>query len=310
MFISQLKSKIKAYDPYGEHHTNALKALLVLEILFLFNFIYTIPDAYFYYFYVPLTAFAAEISGNTLQEKYLFLFFTLMGSTIAIFLFGLLSEYKLFFIFFVFFFSIIIYYIAIRKVKSMFVAAPLILSLAAYSLIYGDTNSNFYIALNHAFYTIIATILIFIGLYFFPKRYYFAIWRRAFCEVLETLASISEKIYKQEINTIPIFSGIIVMERYSHMLSRRMKYYSILKITLLTFDLIMAMSYACSFRKQIHLHYFILVQKQLTKLAEACRNKHPIPMTSRDLEMLQHTNMLRTVRALILSWNHLCHNAS
>ena len=101
MFISQLKDKLHAYDLYGEHRTNGLKILFVLQFLFLFNFIYTVSNPYFYFFYVPLTAFTAEILGRSLEEKYLFLFATITGCAVSIFFFGLFSIYKLFFIFFV-----------------------------------------------------------------------------------------------------------------------------------------------------------------------------------------------------------------
>ena len=113
MFISQLKNKLAIYDRYGEHRINGLKAVFILELLFLFNCVYTVPNPFFYFFFVPMSAFAAEIAGTCLAEKYLFLFFTIMGSTLAIFLFGLLSVYKLFFIFFVFAYSLLIYFTAI-----------------------------------------------------------------------------------------------------------------------------------------------------------------------------------------------------
>jgi len=306
MYISQLKNKIDAYDKFGEHRTNGLKALFVLEILFIFNFIYTVPNPYFYYFYVPLTAFAAEIAGGTLKEKYLFLTFTLIGSTIAIFFFGVFSVYKLFFLFFVFGGALTIYYTAINKIRSMFVAAPLILSLAAYSLIYKNADSNLYVALNNALLTIVATLLILAGLYIFPKTYYLAIWRRAFCDVLLNLEKITAQIATGEAKTIPIFSGIIVMERYSGMLSSKMKCYSILKITLLTFELIMAMSYLISFQSHHRIHYVITLNKYCSALYLACKNRQPLAISAQELAVLNETYELRILQRLILSWNYLC----
>ena len=74
MYISRLKDIVDTYDRFCIHRINGLKAFFVLELMFLFHFIYTVPNPYFYYFYVPLTAFAAELAGNSLEEKSLFLF--------------------------------------------------------------------------------------------------------------------------------------------------------------------------------------------------------------------------------------------
>ena len=308
MSISQLVAKINDYDCFGEHRTNGFKALYLIELLFIVNFFYGIPHPYFYYFYVPLTAFAAEVAGTTLKDKYLFLFFTLMGSTIAIFFFGLFSVYKIFFVFFVFCFSIAIYFIAIHQIKSMFVAAPLILSLAVYSLIYKNADTNLYIALNNALQTLLAMLIMFAGLYTFPKKYYLAIWQKAFHAVLNTLTLFSEKIYKEELESLPIVSGIITMERYANMLSRNMNYYSVLKITLLSFDLIMAMSYLLSFRKHIKEPYILVLHQYLALLTKACKARQPLSLSVHDIAVLKESHELNTLYRLILSWNSLCAN--
>ena len=308
MFISPLKDKLLAYDKYGEHRTNGFKVLFVLQILFLFNFIYNVTNPFFYFFYVPLTAFTAEIVGTTLEEKYLFLFFTITGCAISIFLFGLLSVYKLFFVFFVFFYSLSLYFLVIHKLKKMLILVPLILSLAVYSLIYKNADDNFYIALNHVLETLVAMVLILIGLYLFPKTYYLAIWRRAFLDVLVKLELLTQQIAEGEIKTMPIFSGIIVMKRYSKMLSRTMKYYSILKITLLAFELIMSLSYLLSFRRTIKTQYIKIFNQYLKLMVDACRKKQVVLMNSNDLILLKQTHELRTLHQLILSWNYLCND--
>lgn len=309
MFISQLKSKLAAYDKFGEQRINGLKGLFVLELLFIFNFYYGVTNPYFYYFYVPLTSFVAEIAGGTLEEKYLFLFITLAGSTISIFLFGLLSEYKIFFIFFVFFYTLLLYYVAIYRQKGLFIALPIILSLAAYSLIYENGSNNLYIALNHALQTIVASLIIFAGLYVFPKTYYLGIWRRAFIDVLVHLEALSGQICSGEVKTIPIFVGIIVMERYSKMLTKKSgAYYSVLKITLLSFELIMAMSYLASFRKQFRVEYVVLLHQYLAIVLDACKKGQTITLTPQDVTLLKQTPELQTLRQLILSWNCLCAN--
>ena len=306
MFISQLKDKLHAYDLYGEHRTNGLKILFVLQFLFLFNFIYTVSNPYFYFFYVPLTAFTAEILGRTLEEKYLFLFATITGCAVSIFFFGLFSVYKLFFVFFVFFYSIFLYYLVIHYLKKMLALVPLILSLAVYSLIYDNADSNFYIALNNILKTLAAMVLIFIALYLFPKKYYFKIWQRAFIDVLTKLEFLSAQLARKESKTVPIFAGVIVMERYSKMLSRSMNYYSVLKITLLAYELILFLSYLFTFRKKIETDEINAFNFYLKLVLESCKNKQAVLLTAQDLILLKQSRELKTLSQLILSWNYLC----
>lgn len=306
LLLSQLQDKLLRYDPFGEHRTNGLKAVFVLELMFLFNLIYGIPNAYFYYFYIPLTAFAAEIAGNTLAEKFYFYCYTVIGSIIAVFCFGVFSSYKVFFIFFVFFFSFLIYFMALRKIKSLLVPAPLILSLAAYSMTYGNSNSNFYVALNHALQTTVAMLIVVGGLILFPRRYYLAIWRRAFCNVVLNLENLTAKICRGEIEQMPIINGLIVMDRYSKMLSRRMPYYSILKITLLTAELVMAMSYLLAFHKQLRQQYIVVLQAYYARLAQAARKGQSLPISVAEQRLFAETHELRTLYQLIISWNYLC----
>jgi hypothetical protein len=306
MFISRLIAKIATYDRFGEHHINGFKALYITELLFIFNFFYSVPHPYFFYFYVPLTAFAAEIAGTTLRDKYLALVFTLVGSTVAIFLFGLFSVYKSFFVLFTFCFSFAIYLVALHRIKSMFVAAPIILSLAVYSLIYKNADSNLYIALNNALETLVATLVILVGLYTFPKTYYLRIWQKAFFTVIQTLTTLSEKIHNDELKGLPIISGIITMDRYSMMLSRTFNYYSVLRITRLSFELIMGMSYLFSFKKQLRAPYILALNQYLLRFATACKQNQPLLLSAHDSALLKETHELKSLYRLILSWNYLC----
>lgn len=308
MFISQLKNKINAYDKYGIHFANGLKALYVTLLLFIFNFLYTVEHPYFYYFYVPLTAFAAELAGDTLEEKILFLFFTLMGCTLAIFLFGLFSLYLNFFIFFVFFFSVFLYSLALNKGRGTFIAVPIILSLSAYSLIYGNANSNVYIALNHALQTIVATLIIIIGLLFFPKRYYLNIWHQAFIDVVQTLETLSKNMLQTEAQPIAAYPEIVVMERYSRMLSRKMNYISVLKVNLLTFDTIMMMSYCVTFQHEFNRNVLALLHANLVELKHATHKKQPVLSKFHGQDLLDDSSALRTIHQLIHSWNTLCYD--
>ncbi|MBX9598316.1 MAG: hypothetical protein K2X04_07055 [Burkholderiales bacterium] len=306
MFISRLKNSLANYDRFAEHRINGLKAVFVLELLFGFNYVFGMPNPYFYYFYIPLTAFAAELVGNTLQEKYLFYFFTVMGSVLAVFCFGVFSSYKIFFVFFVFFYSIWLYFTALYFLKSMLVPVPLILSLAAYSMTYGDTNSNFYIALNHSLQTFVAMLLVFAGLFLFPKTYYLSIWRRGFYNALSSMETVTFAISHNRDIDVPIIPGTVIMERYAKMISRRDKYFSVLKITLLSLDLVMAMSYLVSFRKQLRTPYIVVLHKYLVLLKEHCFERKMIFIAEHERSVFQETYELRTLYQLINSWNYLC----
>ncbi|MCC5015842.1 MULTISPECIES: FUSC family protein [Legionella] len=307
MFISRLKDKIAAYDKYKEHRTNGLKALFVLELMILFNLFSSMHNPYFYFFYVPITCLTAETAGTTLKEKYVFLLWTLLGSALSIFLFGVFSVYNVFFIFFVFFYTLALYFIVLHTLKRMLVIVPLMLSLASYSLIYGlDADSNFYIAVNNALQTIAATVVIFAGLSIFPKSYYFEIWFSAFREVITNLETLSGKLCKGEVETIAIFPGIITMERYAKMLPKKIKCFSVLKITLLAFELILTMSYLLSFQKQLRIEYVAVLHTYLARLAEASKNRQPVILTQQELPAFNETHELRLLYQLILSWNYLC----
>ena len=213
MFISQLKNSLNNYDPFGEHRVNGLKAVLVLELLFLFNFFYSIPNPYFYYFYVPLTAFAAEIAGTTLKDKFVFYFFSVMGAILAVFIFNLASSNKTFFVIVVLLYSLLLYWVAIYKLRSLFVPVPLILSLAAYSLLYSASDNNFYIALNHSLQSFVAMLVVMIGLVLFPRSYYLWIWRKSLQQLLSKVSEYTAQISRGESVENPIIQSTIMLQR-------------------------------------------------------------------------------------------------
>jgi hypothetical protein len=277
--------------------------------MILFNFCSNLVNPYFYFFYVPLTCFTVESAGKTLQEKYLFLLYALLGATLSIFLFGVLSVYKVFFIFFAFFYTLFLYFLVLNSIKSMLAIVPMILSLASYSLIYGtDADSNFYIACNNALQTLVAMAVIFAGLYLFPNKYYFDIWMRAKIEVANELTNLSKKIAQGEVKTIQIFPSIILMERYSKMLPRHLKTYSILRITLLSYQLVLTMSYLFSFQDQIPKEKIQRLHINLERLANACKEGRAVVLTDKDQLVFRETHELQVLYRLILSWNYLCAN--
>ena len=147
--ITKLRNIIEEYDKYGEHRINGVKVVYVILILFLVNMLYTIPNPYFNFFYIPITAMGAEIANNTIKSKYIAFVYTVIGSIISVFLFDLTISYPIFFLFFAIFYSILLYMVALHWVKSLFAPVPLILSLAVYSLAYGQISTDLYIAINH-----------------------------------------------------------------------------------------------------------------------------------------------------------------
>lgn len=306
MFISQLKNSLNNYDPFGEHRVNGLKAVLVLELLFLFNFFYSIPNPYFYYFYVPLTAFAAEIAGTTLKDKFVFYFFSVMGAILAVFIFNLASSNKTFFVIVVLLYSLLLYWVAIYKLRSLFVPVPLILSLAAYSLLYSASDNNFYIALNHSLQSFVAMLVVMVGLVLFPRSYYLWIWRKSLQQLLSKVSEYTAQISRGESVEIPIIQGTIMLQRYALMLSPRMRIFSILKITLLAMDLVMSLAYLEAFQKQLQAPYIVFLQRYVALLSNACLTWQALPIPLHDVQIFQETHELRTVYHLIKSWNYLC----
>lgn len=306
MFISQLLSRIEQYDRYGEHRINGFKAVFVVELLFIVNYIYSIPNPYFYYFYAPLTAFTAEVLGNSLEDKFRLYFYTMLGSIVAVFLFGLFQPYKTFFIFFVLAFSLFLYWIAIYRLHSFFVPVPLILCLATYSLLYGASNTNFYMMINHALESLVAMLVVMIGLMFFPRRYYLWIWCRAFHEVILLVRNYVAQVADGNEVTVTVVSGLVVMRRYSCMLKRNMSTYSVLKITLLSLDLVMSISYISMFHKQLRVEYIRFLAHKLNEFEIACQKKEQYLISNSDKKIFQETHELRTLYKIILSWNKLC----
>lgn len=306
MCISRLKNSLNNYDPFGEHRVNGLKAVLVLELLFLFNYVYSIPNPYFYYFYVPLTAFAAEVAGTTLKDKFVFYAFSVMGAILAIFIFNLASSNKTFFVIVVLLYSLLLYWVAIYKLRSMFVPVPLILSLAAYSLLYSANNNNFYIALNHGLQSFVAMLVVMAGLVLFPRQYYLWIWRKAFYQLLLKVSYYTGEISRGAIVEIPIIPSTVIMHRYALMLSPRMRVFSILKITVLAMDLVMSLAYLEAFQKQLRAPYILFLHRYLNLLSNACRHQQPLLVQEHDLQIFQETHELRSLYHLIKSWNYLC----
>ena len=308
MFISQLRDKIQAFDKYGEHRLNGFKALYFLELLLLFELFSSITHPYFYYFFIACNCFVAEVIGTTIKQKFILVFWIFVGSAITVFLFGVFSSYHTFFVFFIFFYSSLLYFIVFKKPSQMLAIIPVILGMGAYSLTYIGDDVNFYIALNHALITLVAGCVVLAAMYLFPNRYYLGVWKRAFFEVVEHLEAFCLKIYQGQAQSVEIFPGIVVMQRYCRMLPRMTKNYSILKITLLTFDMVLAMSYLVHFGKQGRVEYTKVLHLYLGKLALACKDQKKVILQPQELMLFQETHELQLLYKLITSWNYVCTN--
>lgn len=306
MFISHLVDKIEQYDKYGEYRMNGLKAFYLAELLFIAYYFSNITTPYFYYFYVPLTAIAAECAGYTLNEKYRFFFYTLLGSTLLIFCYGLMSPYRAFFILFVLISTRIIYHFGLRRDRAMFVATPIILSLGAYSLIYVEADTDVYIALNNALKTLYATLVLFIGLLAFPKSIYLKIWYKAFYRYCRDIERIAQNILDRKSDKIEVISSVLVMERFAHMLSVKTKYYSILRITMLSFHLSMSLSYLLTFREEMDDKELDILIQQMRHLTESVKSKRPVQLKQSDVKRLSFNASLQSLYKIMLSWNTAC----
>jgi hypothetical protein len=85
-----------------------------------------------------------------------------------------------------------------------------------------------------------------------------------------------------------------------------MKYFSVLKITLLSFTLVTALAYLMAFRSQLRLNFIELFHNYICRLRHACQTKAILLLDPDEIIQLQETHELRTLYKLILSWNHLC----
>lgn len=294
MFISKLSKIVEEYDKYGEHRINGLKAVYVLLMLFLVNLVYTIPNPYFNYFYIPITALSAEVVGDKIKSKYLLFFYTVIGSIISLFLFDVTVIYPLVFLFFVFFYTMALYFAAIHLTKNLVITVPLILSLAVYSLVYGQINTNFYQALNNSLITLLAMIVIMASMLFFPLSYYFRAWVRAFCLMLKQILSNFESLRNNEIlKTELVQTHLIMMHRFANFLPRKMPTYNILKINLLMNDL--------------RLRSSVTVNQSLSEIEDMITGlRRLISAVEQSKECPTYVTNPKSLNKIISTWNRLC----
>ena len=306
MFISKLVAKLEAYDPFCLHRVNGLKAVFILELLFFVNLVYRIKDPFFYYFFIAMIGLLVEPAGKTVREKYVLVFLTLIGSIVSVLLFGILSINQTLLVFFVFFYLLIFYFLAIRHFPILIVPVPIVFSLAAYSLLYAPHDRDFYVALNHGIVTLVALVVVFSGLISFPHRYYWKIWHRALSKVLENVEHSMTRLFQGEPLTVPVMSSTIILERYSRMVFRHKNYFSILKITLYAFQLVMALSYSATFQQRLNQDLQALFLKYLGELRQSFQDQQRVLINTVDVPTFLATQELKTLYGLMRSWNYVC----
>ena len=298
MFFSKLTHIIERYDRYGIHRLNGFKVVYILLILFLFNALFDIQNAYFYFFYIPITAMAAEVMGERVEQKYTFFIVAVIGTSFMVFLFNLFTPYPLFFLFFAFISSLSIYAFALRH--SMLAIVPIILSLATYSLIYPSANTDFYSILNNMLTTLIALGVILGALLLFPLSYYYRLWLRAFQllidQILDNVLLLQEH---KPLHWDAIQGHTRQMVLFAHLLPKQLPTYSILKINLLI--------------NQLHLISCVPVNEWLALDPRELRLFiHNLRLLRIAIPQEKPCQLLFTNNSffskLIHSWNYLCSN--
>lgn len=297
MFISKLTHIIEAYDPYGNHRVNGLKAIYVLLMLFAVNFIFSIPNPYFYYFYIPITALAAEVVGETLKRKNLLLFYCILWSAISAFLFDFFSVTPLFPIL-AFAYSFLLYLIAIHSRMHTVVIAPVALSLGAYSLLYREINTSFYIILNNCLNTFIAMAVVFAALAFFPRSYYYRLWLRALLLLItQIIEHLSLMVTHQRIIFDPVRGHTTHLVRFSRMIPRTFPLRTIWKINLLMNQLHLLVCVTEADTIMMNSEKINLFIQKLYVFKHAVEEERPCDLAATPWVILNK---------LVHSWNYLC----
>ncbi len=298
MFISRLTPIIERYDPYGLHRLNGMKAMYVLFILFLFNFFLNIPNVYFYYFYVPITAMTVEVVYERVADKYRALIATVLGTCFMVLWFHVFSHFPLFFLFAVFVCAALLYLLVLRWLRFFMPIVPIILSLAAYSLLYPDLNLNIRMAIDNLMTTVFALCLTLLALWSFPLSYYRRLWLRAFlCLLNETLDNL-ELIRQNKRPQPTLVQGhtrhLIV---FSSLLSRKPPFFTILRLNFLINHLHLESCVTQSSFFEMKQDELIVFIKQFTQFIHAVKSERPY--------LLLNTEQSAFLK-LVKTWNTLC----
>ena len=299
MFISKLIATVEVYDPYGIHRVNGIKIVYVLLVLFAVNGLIYIADSYFFFFYVPLTAMTVEAQGQTIRKKYELFIGTILGSVILIYIFNMLFPFPLFFLFFSFVATYMLYKVILRNDHGYLMLLPIILSLVSYSFNYRGGNDGIYVILNHSITIVISAIVITGALILFPLSFYYKIWLKALRSItalcLNNFKSIKagERAKDDGRHTIQLIT-------FSKMVPKNMPTYSLLKITILIHNVYILSLVGGSMRTPIAIETVQQYIDGLTIFLDALNKEKPCVFT-----VDEGNGMLK----IVTSWNYLCLNS-
>lgn len=295
MYISKLIHTIETYDPYGIHRVNGIKVVYVLLILFAVNGLFYIPNPYFYFFYVPITAMTAEVQGATIADKFKLFIGVTAGTIIMVVIFNSLYTYPLFFIFFSYLATFSLYWLVLHKHPTKLLIVPIILSLVSYSLNYRTINGDDYAIINHAITTLVAMTIVIAALLLFPRSFYYRIWLRAFGHMVTLCRNnfLALQLPGGKVAHMPMHT--IHLVNFSHMVPPHMAVYSIHKITILIHELYLQ---SCMVEDKTPSIQQQKIIDNLRLLFDAIDNERPCRLT--------FDNEDGIVSKIITSWNYVC----
>lgn len=298
MFISKPIHILETYDPYGIHRLNGIKVVYVFFMLSVVNMFFYIPHPYFYFFYLPLTSMVAEVMMERIEDKYRAFVYTIVGACGMIILFDTLSAYPLFFPAAIFLATLSLYFMALRHAAIMLPLVPIILSLAAYSLLYPALNMNFKMVIENIMTTLFSMLIILASLVLFPLSYYYRLWLRAFRQSCQGLLDDFICIYKKQAIDIPVFQeSTKYMIRFSNMLPRKLPVYTILKINLLLHQVQVQRDMLARQRLSMPEKDLVLLIQNLRCLTAAIDQE-----TRCEVLVVNDSNFIKLINA----WNYIC----
>ena len=280
---------------YGIHRINGLKVVYVYILLAIVNSVFNIPNPYFFFFYLPLTAYAADITTNSIRDKYIFYIHTILGTCIAITLFNMFKPYPLFFYISVFVTSVLLYFYALNKQRMILPFIPIILSLASYSMLYPEISQNIRMLLANIWLTILAMLIVLGGNLLFPLSYYYRAWLRAFLLNCRDILNILNRLAEGEKVEFSIRRDHLrSMLTFSKMLPFNFPSFTVLKINLLLQDLY----FDCIYKLNINSVNLESLQRNIRQLIIAIENEQPCTLVTSDEA---------TLNQIVNSWNRLCY---
>lgn len=295
MYISKLKHIIDKHDIYGIHRINGLKVVYVYILLAIVNALFTIPNPYFFFFYLPLTAYAADITTNSIHDKYIFYINTIIGTCIAITLFNMFKPYPLFFYLSVFVTSVLLYFYALNKQRNILPFIPIILSLASYSMLYPEISQNLKMLLANIWLTILAMLIVLGGNLLFPLSYYYRAWLRAFLLNCRDILNIVNRLAEGEKVEFSIRrEHLRSMLMFAKMLPLNFPSFTVLRINLLLQDLY----FECIYKLTNNSVNLANLQKNIRQLIIAIENEKPCTLVTADEP---------TLNKIASAWNRLCY---